>query len=1568
MSADNRDRTLEWTGERYVPEIAGNIRLEHLHRYLLARELCADRRVLDIACGEGYGSDLIGRVATFVVGVDIAPNVVGHARARYGRKTVTFAAGSCAAIPLADHSVDVVVSFETIEHHTEHDAMMREVKRVLAPNGILIISSPDRREYSEIPGYENPFHARELDRQEFADLLTSHFRRMRLVGQRVRAGSLVGPLDGTHDSTFTTFDSGDTASRTDGMRAPLYLIAIACDGPMPDVPLGLLQGGEFMWSTDHVAAVQTLEEQARKTQLVGDTAANVLRSEIDRLVALVAAMAIEKNHADARATLFQDEVDRRGTELDRLRGMAVASEADRERLTAKVKTLATELEAQRATIESLRSERERLTTLATELEAQRATIESLRSERERMKTWTQSMVSVLDEARAQAADLSTTHARLDAVRAELERQVRIVESSHSWRMTSPLRSSRRVLGRASRSTRALISDTTRGLYFALPVSRAAKLRLKDTVFRSAPWLVRHTVAYRDWVTQQRHLQEQAAAAAAAVPSPPPPPPPEPAPAPLLRRFDDVPIEYVPLTTTPGVDTRIKTIAFYLPQFHPIPQNDEWWGKGFTEWANVSRGRPQFAGHYQPHHPGELGFYDLRVLDVQRRQIELAKAYGVHGFCYHHYWFGGTRLLRRPLDQVLANPDLDFPFCVCWANENWTRRWDGLDSEILIAQQHSPEDDLAFIRDLEPALRDERYIRVHGRSLLIVYRPALLPDARATAERWREYCRKAGLPDLFLVSAQGFDRIDPREFGFDAAVEFAPNNMGAPKITSDVARVDPDFAGTIYDYSYLVECSRHYQRPDYRLFRTVAPMWDNEARRPGRGVVFAGSTPALYGEWLRNACQHTLDTFSDTPLVFVNAWNEWAEGAHLEPDRDHGYAYLQATADTLRKFPGERTRPSIVVVSHDAYFHGAQRIALALAETLATDQGYDVDVLLCGPGPLRDAFEQIADVHDFSPQTVSLETREAIARELFAQGARLALCNTSVVGEAVALLKKTGFRVVSMIHELPGLIGDFKLGSSIAAIARDADQVVFPARIVRDKFVELTKMRLDKAVIRPQGILIPNRFIGRREDARRELRLKLNLDEHVSIVLAVGFADRRKGIDLFVDVGLSVIDRMPDVVFVWVGHHDADAFSAALGRISAAGADERFMFPGLAANADMYFAGSDVYLMTSREDPFPLVVLEALEAELPVIGFEGGGGFVELLERDCGILVPYLDTAAMSEALLSVLTDRSEARRLSAIGKDIVSREFSFPEYGRDLVRLGQGPKPRISVIVPNYNYAHYLPERLRSILRQTLRPHEIIFLDDCSSDRSLEIAETLLKDSAIPWRIIKNETNQGVYRQWLRGLREATGDFVWIAEADDVCAITLLERLAPAFANESVVLAYSQSRQIDGDGQEIAPDYLAWTEDVDPEKWRTAYVRRGVDEIRDSLIVKNTIPNVSAVLMRKPDVTEIESDLLNLRNTGDWLVYVHLLERGDIAYIPEALNAHRRHGGSVTIGKGGVNLMREILFVQRYILGRHTIAADVERKRETSAQTIYEYLGLQRDGPATYKDHPALGSVTALAG
>ena len=368
-------------------------------------------------------------------------------------------------------------------------------------------------------------------------------------------------------------------------------------------------------------------------------------------------------------------------------------------------------------------------------------------------------------------------------------------------------------------------------------------------------------------------------------------------------------EFVPLLnqSLDAAQSLIKLIAFYLPQYHPFPENEEWWGKGFTEWANVTRAIPQFPGHYQPHLPAELGFYDLRIEGVHYRQIELAKQYGLHGFAYYHYWFAGKRLMEMPVDRFLNNKKMDFPFLLIWANENWTRRWDGLDNDILIAQDHSPESDKAFIQDLEPYLRDERYIRIGDRPIVIVYRTDILPEPKATAERWREYCLKNHLGDPYLIAAQTFGLSDPRTVGFDAAMQFPPHNewhSGDLMIQDSTTLANPDFSSYIFSYPKMVEYQKNQIQTTnpYPLYKTVFPSWDSEPRKPGRGTIYAYSSPSLYRQWLQAACDWTLKNHpKEERFVFVNAWNEWAEGAHLEPDRRFGYAYLHETMNALRSY-------------------------------------------------------------------------------------------------------------------------------------------------------------------------------------------------------------------------------------------------------------------------------------------------------------------------------------------------------------------------------------------------------------------------------------------------------------------------------------------------------------------------------------------------------------------------------------------------------------------------------------------------------------------------------------------
>lgn len=337
----------------------------------------------------------------------------------------------------------------------------------------------------------------------------------------------------------------------------------------------------------------------------------------------------------------------------------------------------------------------------------------------------------------------------------------------------------------------------------------------------------------------------------------------------------------------------KMIAFYLPQFHEIEENNCWWGDGFTEWTNVRKAEPLFAGHQQPQSPGDLGYYDLSCIETLQRQSQIASSYGIHGFCIYFYWFNGKTLLEKPLRLIQSNPSLAINYCLCWANENWTRTWDGLENDILVAQVHSTEDDLAFIAHLSQYLQDPRYIRIDDKPLLVVYRPSMLPDPSETARRWRQWCRDEGIGEIVIAKTQAFDSIDPHSIGFDLAIEFTPNGMNPTIVDPSSIGLPGDFEGSVYNWVDLMERSREYCSHGYPLARCICPGWDNTPRKGKRANILVGNSPRLFVEWVENAVKNaSLSTQSDN-LVFINAWNEWAEGAVLEPTRAQGYAYLEA---------------------------------------------------------------------------------------------------------------------------------------------------------------------------------------------------------------------------------------------------------------------------------------------------------------------------------------------------------------------------------------------------------------------------------------------------------------------------------------------------------------------------------------------------------------------------------------------------------------------------------------------------------------------------------------------------
>lgn len=1116
---------MEFTGERFVPHIEGDIRLEHLHRYLAARRLVQGKRVLDIACGEGYGSDLLTGAAAKVIGVDLDEASIAHARRTYARSNIEFLLGDATAIPVADSSVDVVVSFETIEHLTDHRTLMLEIKRVLAPGGVLVLSSPDRHEYSDVPRYKNPYHLRELYLSELQALLGEHFRKHAIYGQRVHYASVLAPVEDQAESFVGYRDSEGGIVEGVGLPNPVYFIAVASDEALPEFSAGVFIPREPPYMREIAALTEARQQLTAEFDQRGHRVEELavgLNQATQREAALAAQLGQVATHAEELSTKLaaeenrhsqiQGEMDQRGqrvdelavllhrstTELENLRGQY----AEKERLYAEAVGLSQLVLGSRSWRITAPLRHVRLGLRKIKLALYRGAAATVRvvyrslpipfGIKMRLKGYLFNRISpVFAKTGAYArwqSKLATQHAAAPAASVDpalssgeaqplplplITEPLPVADGKWEWRSYAETRS--RILqtlnargaeiqfqprsiidignedlakaaarinlpspGEAPSITVIVpvfnelattiecllsLSQTSGGLTFEVIVANDASTDRTQEVLSQVPnlrlvnqpknlgFLRNCNVAAKqaqgtrlvllnndaqvspDWlIGLMRALDEPGVGAVgprfvypngvlqeAGV---------------RIRRecevemigLGDLPerprwsysrdVDYVSgaclmmetalyhalggfneelapaycedidlclrvrerglrIVFTPEsevvhhlsksssslgatkhqlitknmqrlseryqatFDTMddLRVIAMYLPQFHPVRENDLWWGPGFTEWSNVTKARPNFVGHDQPRLPADLGYYDLRLPEVMDAQWGLADRYGIDGFCYYYYWFNGERLLHRPLERLLDQASPASPFCLCWANENWTRRWDGQDQEVLMAQAHSEEDDLGVIRDLARYMSHPAYIRIRGRPLLLIYRTDLFPAFAETAERWRNECRRLGLGEIYLAMVESFRFAGasalPSLYGCDASVEFPAHyvpQIRPPK--SDL--LNPDFHGYIGDYDDLVVQYATREHPGFKRFRTVMPGWDNTARRQNQPFILDNPTPGAFQAWMETAIKETKrDLQGEERLLFVNAWNEWAEGAYLEPDRRFGHAYLQA---------------------------------------------------------------------------------------------------------------------------------------------------------------------------------------------------------------------------------------------------------------------------------------------------------------------------------------------------------------------------------------------------------------------------------------------------------------------------------------------------------------------------------------------------------------------------------------------------------------------------------------------------------------------------------------------------
>jgi lipopolysaccharide biosynthesis protein/ubiquinone/menaquinone biosynthesis C-methylase UbiE len=1057
MGADFLNRTafrfpqpvnaLRFDGERYVSGLLGNatsgdIQSEHYHRYLFALRFCSGKDVLDIASGEGYGSHCLGQVARSVIGVDANDEAVEFANRNYLTDRVSFKVGRAQAIPIADTSIDVVVSFETLEHFAEHDAFATEVRRVLRPGGLLVISSPNRVVYSEQANYHNEWHVRELDRDEFFGFLADNFANVGLFAQRPMIGSVIAGDDERGNGQLEGFIlRGEGIFRqTDGVPFPPFFVALASDAQLPEAPSSVLHNPGLLLHIDaqrQAAEALVGESSARLTRL--EAALEKAAKELSEAEQVIHKARGERDTAAQAAKTKDGLVRNLLFDLDRVAQSAAEGQAAIRELEAiQVSTLWRVTSPLRRALNAfppsfrrtLRNTARllwwiltlRLSNLRRSVRRPRRHVPesgiigaapdmfSVRMHEPRGRIavvvhlhypelWPELHDALSSISERFDLFVSVTQGAAEAAIGQIYSDfpnAQIVVFQNHGRDILPFLTfaetgvlnrydlicklhgkrtihrqdgddwRRRLLGgvlrdrdHVQRIIGAFEADPDLGIVVAdgqvfggrpehwvdnrvRVLEIGARIGLEHlsegttfpggSIFWIRPFLLRTLTGLK--LTAADFEPEPLARDGST--------------AHAVERLVGVVCadagmwiaESGALPSTPPSAMRgnVRVVAYYLPQYHPTPENDAWWGAGFTEWTNVTRTRPLFRHHRQPRLPADLGFYDLRVPETREAQADLAERYGVNGFCYYYYWFNGRGMLRRPLEEMVSSGRPAFPFMICWANEPWSRNWDGGNRELLLPQDYTPGWARTFARDIAPLLADPRYIRVDGCPMLLIYRTMHIPDRMEAMIELREEVRRLGLGEVHISGGWvGFPGDDeppenPAASGLDSWFEFPPHRLVATQITDAVADLNPAYSGQVYSYRSAVDISiaaLDIAKP--YTHRAVMAGWDNTPRRKLDGNAFFGATPALLRRWLRAVvCAEAARTESGERTVFVNAWNEWAEGTYLEPDSDFGLGWLEAVASATGR---DMTRRPVFEMEPD--------VTPVLARAVAAKESIDI---------------------------------------------------------------------------------------------------------------------------------------------------------------------------------------------------------------------------------------------------------------------------------------------------------------------------------------------------------------------------------------------------------------------------------------------------------------------------------------------------------------------------------------------------------------------------------------------------------------------------------------------------
>lgn len=628
-------------------------------------------------------------------------------------------------------------------------------------------------------------------------------------------------------------------------------------------------------------------------------------------------------------------------------------------------------------------------------------------------------------------------------------------------------------------------------------------------------------------------------------------------------------------------------------------------------------------------------------------------------------------------------------------------------------------------------------------------------------------------------------------------------------------------------------------------------------------------------------------------------------------------------------PLPRNRGTILVVSHDAEIGGAQQIIKIFAKWLLASTQFDVKIVAMKGGPQVDRFQDIAPVFDFGGHEKALGFDEARHQlhEWAGDDVQAAFVNSVASG---GFFKAWGEHIptISYIHELPKIIDMY--GDNIRYIAEHSDLVLGGSEAVRGALVKKYKVPKGKTDVVHDFIEMPPEELLVDEEQKAAARADLELEDDALLVLGCGIVHWRKSPDKFIDVAQKVLSETEKKLkFIWIG--GGEDFEVCQKRVKALGLDGKVEFVGQKDDIQPYFRACDVFLLPSEEDPFPLVCLYAAMASAPVICFKDAGGMPEFVERGCGKAVPFLDVDAMAAELSSYIDDSEKRWSDGQLGRKLVLDDYTIQTAGPVILhylREAAGLAPQLSVVVPNYNYEAYLPERLESIQKQTYQDFELILLDDVSPDNSLEVLNKYAEKRPYA-RVLPNKVNSGSpFKQWIKGIREARAELIWMAEADDFAENDLVETLLPSMEDRNVFLSYVKSVPVNSDGEVMGDYEPIYLDRINHGRWSRSYQCNDNVEMNEGLGIANCIPNASSVIMRKfePDPW-FEETVSKMRLCGDWFFYIRAIYGGEIAYSQRALNYHRRHASTVTSQlEGSLKYFEELQVVRNYVAERYDLS------------------------------------------